>query len=375
MKLLMSFSKHQLAFLALVRAGLWEKEVRLLPFDGFSFSDLYQLAEEQSVVGLLTAGLEKIDTVNVPQEDVLILVGEALQLEQRNLAMNKFIADLNTNLIKKGVNVVVVKGQGVAQCYERPLWRTSGDIDLIVKETEYQNAKSVMMQMATSVIDEEVAKLHLGMNFGPWIVELQGSLRSMRLPRKLDDIVESVHKNVFENGEIRIWKNNNAEIPLPSPDNDVIFVFAHILKHFFVGGIGLRQVCDWCRLLWTYRETIDKKLLESRIQKMGVMTEWKAFASLAVDLLGMPEEAMPFYSCASKWQRKARRIMSYIFRTGNFGQNRDSSYHQKYPLLISKFISLWRLTIDIVDHSLLFPFDSLKIFKRSLVYGVKIVNG
>lgn len=370
----MSFSKNQLAFLALVRAGLWEKEVRLLPFDGFSFSDLYQLAEEQSVVGLLTAGLEKIDTVNVPQEDVLILVGEALQLEQRNLAMNKFIADLNTNLIKKGVNVVVVKGQGVAQCYERPLWRTSGDIDLIVKETEYKNAKSVMMQMATSVIDEEVAKLHLGMNFGPWIVELQGSLRSMRLPRKLDDIVESVHKNVFENGEIRIWKNDNAEIPLPSPDNDVIFVFAHILKHFFVGGIGLRQVCDWCRLLWTYRETIDKKLLESRIQKMGVMTEWKAFASLAVDLLGMPEEAMPFYSGASKWQRKARRIMSYIFRTGNFGQNRDSSYHQKYPLLISKFISLWRLTIDIVDHSLLFPFDSLKIFIRSLVYGVKIVN-
>ena len=39
----MSFFKHQLAFLALVRAGLWEKEARLLPFDGFSFCDLYQL--------------------------------------------------------------------------------------------------------------------------------------------------------------------------------------------------------------------------------------------------------------------------------------------------------------------------------------------
>ena len=57
---------------------------------------------------------------------------------------------------------------------------------------------------------------------------------------------------------------------MPGPDNDVVIVFTHFLHHFFIGGVGLRQICDWCRLLWTYRESLDRGLLESRIRKMGL---------------------------------------------------------------------------------------------------------
>ena len=45
------------AFFELVRAGLWEKEARLLQFDNIDYASILQLAEEQSVVGLVTAGL------------------------------------------------------------------------------------------------------------------------------------------------------------------------------------------------------------------------------------------------------------------------------------------------------------------------------
>ena len=104
---------------------------------------------------------------------------------------------------------------------------------------------------------------------------------------------------------MRSWMNGKTLVFLPSADNDVIIVFTHILAHFFYGGIGLRQVCDWCRLLWTYRDIIDRKLLEKRLWRMGVMTEWESFAALAVDYLGMPVEAMPFYYDSHKWSRKA----------------------------------------------------------------------
>ena len=38
---------------------------------------------------------------------------------------------------------------------------------------------------------------------------------------------------------------------------DIILVFTHILEFPFIGGVGLRQICGWCRLLWTYRSEID----------------------------------------------------------------------------------------------------------------------
>lgn len=106
--------------------------------------------------------------------------------------------------------------------------------------------------------------------------------------------------DVFCGGNVRSWECNGIQVFLPSPDNDVILVFTHFLHHFFIEGVGLRQICDWCRLLYTYKNSLNYGLLESRIRKMGLMSEWKAFASLAVDTLGMPVELMPFYDVRFK---------------------------------------------------------------------------
>ena len=83
----MQLSNNQKAFLALVRAGLWEKEVQLTSFGQIDFNEVYRLAEEQSVVGLVAAGIEHISDLKVPQALVLQIVGQTLQLEQRNNAM------------------------------------------------------------------------------------------------------------------------------------------------------------------------------------------------------------------------------------------------------------------------------------------------
>ena len=56
---------------------------------------VYRLAEEQSVVGLVAAGIDTLpSSERPPQQVVLQFVGQTLQLEQRNKAMNAFIAGL-----------------------------------------------------------------------------------------------------------------------------------------------------------------------------------------------------------------------------------------------------------------------------------------
>ena len=82
---------NQQAFFALVRAGLWEQEVQLLPFGDIAFAEVQRLAEEQSVLGLVAVGLGHVTDTKVPKIDVIQIIGQTLQLEQRNQAMNYFI--------------------------------------------------------------------------------------------------------------------------------------------------------------------------------------------------------------------------------------------------------------------------------------------
>ena len=53
-------------FFALVRGGLWEQEVSLSSYGEVDFLEVFRLAVEQSVVGLVTAGLEHVSDVKLP---------------------------------------------------------------------------------------------------------------------------------------------------------------------------------------------------------------------------------------------------------------------------------------------------------------------
>lgn len=362
-------TNNQQAFFVLVKAGLFPlhgKGGMVNGFDAVDWSEVCRIAEEQSVVGLVAAGLEHLKDVRAPKEDVLQLVGQTLQLELRNKSMNEYLAWLINALREEEIYAILVKGQGIAQCYERPLWRASGDIDLLLSETNYEKAKKMLVPLAVNVESEYKILKHLGLTMqGGVVVELHGTLHS-RLSKRVDKVIDEAQKDVFFGGNVRSWQNGGTTVFLPSPDNDVIFVFTHILHHFYIEGVGLRQICDWCRLLWTYRETLDKKLLEHRLKKAGLTTEWKAFAALAVDWLGMPDEAMPLYSPNKKWSNKAEKILRFVMESGNFGHNREVAQ--------GKIHSVWLKTKDFARHALVFPWDSVKFFFHFIGNGIEIAS-
>ena len=363
------FSNNTKAFFALVRAGLWEKDVQILPLGKIEVSKLYRLAKEQSVVGLLAAGIEHIVDVKIPKEISLSIIGYTLQLEQRNRDMNLFIGSLIEGLRKAGIHVLLVKGEGMAQCYERPLWRACGDIDLLVSDDDYEKAKNYLIGLSQNTEEEVKKRKHLGLYIDDWDVEIHGSLRGNVLDR-MNKGIDKVQREVFDNGKECVWRNGDIDVSIPAPNENVIIVFTHILQHFFEKGIGLRQVCDWCRLLWANKDAIDNALLEKRLRSMGILTEWKAFAAMVVDYLDMPAEVIPLYETSERWSRKAERIMAFIIEKGNFGHNSDESYYERHSFVVIKAISLWRHTWDGIRYFFIFPMDSIRVWSRIMMRGV-----
>ena len=351
---------NQKAFLALVRAGLWEEDAQLSSFGDIDYKEVFRLAKEQTVVGLVAAGLEHVKDVKVPKDDVFAFVGNTLQLEQRNISMNEFAAWLIQCLKEKGIYTLLVKGQGVAQCYERPLWRASGDIDLLLDTENYEKAKKLLLPIADHFDEEEIVTKHHALSIRGVEVELHGRM-SFGLSHRVDRVVDSVLENSLS--DIRrsnVWRLNGIDINLPNVNDDIIIIFTHYLSHFFVEGVGLRQICDWCRILWTYKEPLNCELLNSRIRKMGLMSEWRVFAAIAVEKFGMSAEAMPFYK--KGYTRRADLTIKRIIKSGNFGHNNDLSYRVKYKGLKYKMVSLWRRFWDFFGLSFIFPIDAPKFF-------------
>lgn len=375
------------AFFALIREGLFpvygeESKVNESLFRGLEWGKIYQLAQEQSVLGLVLAGLEQYQNLNDNVNKKLLLqwIGEVQLIEQRNKAMNVYIAELIEEMRSVGIYTLLVKGQGLAQCYNRPNWRSSGDVDLLLSKDNYEKAKAFILPKGVLTEPEEAGKKHLAMQVEQWAVELHGTLR-VGLSKRVDRMLDKVQHDIFYGGQVRSWMNGREQVFLPAANEDVVYVFAHILQHFYKGGIGLRQICDWCRLMWTYRDSLNYGLLEQRIKSAGLMSEWKAFGAFAVEYLGMPVEAMSLLDVRCKKEdgrseidvnlrKKADKIGEFILEVGNFGHNRDNSYFQKHSYFVQKCISAWRRVKDLCRHATIFPLSSVRFFFGIMHNGI-----
>lgn len=346
-------------FYKLLEAGLWERDIDNVGIGGANLKRVYRMAEEQSVVGLIAAGLEHVRDIEITG-DMIPLEMSVSRTVRRNLMLNQAVCSLTAKMRAAVIFAFLVKGQGIAQCYSRPLWRSAGDIDFLLDADGYTKAKALLEPLAESIETEYSYLLHEGMRVDGCDIELHGTLRS-RLSRRIDDELDRIQGECFRQRRCRVWDNDGTEVLLPAPDDDVIFVFTHILHHFFIGGIGLRQICDWCRLLWTYRDVIDLPLLARRLGAMRIMSEWRTFAAFAVNYLGMTPEVMPLYDNGPKWRRKARRISGFVLEVGNFGHNRKTPASGRQPYLIRKAVTFfWFRIPDLCRHFVIFPADAVR---------------
>ncbi len=372
-------NNNQQAFFDLVKAGLWSDGNPDIRIDGTTdWQEVYQLAQKQSVQGIVLQGIEWFKnhndnpnlSVNIPKVLLLQWIGEVQVIEQRNKEMNAFIADLIEKLRRNDIYALLVKGQGIAQCYEQPLWRCSGDVDLFLSYDNYQKAKTLLTPLASEVESEYEGISHLGMTIDGWVVELHGSLR-VGLPQRINRVLDDIQEDTFYRGNVRSWLNGQTQVFMLGKENDIVYVFVHFFNHFYKEGVGLRQICDWCRLMWTYKDSLNYGLLEQRIKRTGLMSEWIAFCNLASRYLGMPDFVSGLMVHDSRYDKKADRIMEFILKSGNMGHNRDISHFSKYPYLIRKCVSMGRRIGDLINHARIFPLDSLRFFPRIMFNGVR----
>lgn len=104
-----------------------------------------------------------------------------------------------------------------------------------------------------------------------------------------------------------------------SPTLNAAFVFIHLFFHFIREGVSLRQLCDWAIVLHHYKDEIDKNKLLDILSQLDMAKSYKAFGSILVDELGLPEDDFPIEIKEDDRQWK-EKLLKDIFEGGNFGK-------------------------------------------------------
>lgn len=308
----------QRQFLALVRSGLWGGMPEPNLFKGnVDWAVLIELAKQQTVVGLLTDVVVKLpENLKPPKPLYFSLVMMTGKIEQENKRMNGFAEFLQGKLAMQGVHTLLLKGQGVAQCYRSPLYRQSGDIDLfIIDKEQYRVAKKYLAGFAKDY-GELPGRLHSEYEVNNFLVELHGDFHFVVCQKCVRHLRQWQEKRLQAGGRSLVLCTGET-IVVPSIAFDALFIFGHMLQHYMEGGVGLRQIADWVMFLYHNYEKIDVNQLIGDLHSLGLIRFWRYFAALAVDVLGCPAQYMPLYEpCLHE---PVKLLLDSILKTGNFG--------------------------------------------------------
>lgn len=369
-------SQAESLFFTLLRSGLWGTAPDVSSFQPSEedWKAVLRNAREQTVIGLVAEGAALCPPGFVPEAVGLRLLGLCENIRRLNARANSEIASLVPLFEEDGIPLFLLKGQGIACCYLKPELRMPGDIDLFVLPEDYRKSKETLSRLGVSDEGEGLDKLHYGAMHGDMEIEIHGTVHTS-LGKRINGCLDEMQRELFSGSDCRIMecrgREGSVEVRLPGRDFDALFIFIHLLQHFFCGGLGLRQLCDWARLLHCCRGSLDVPKLEARLEKMGLKSEWKAFMSFIVNYLALPEEDAVLLSPGKG--TKARRIWKYVGMVGNFGTKLRRRDRTRDPYLFRKIQSFFINSKCFLAHIAIFPLDSLKFFWGYFVTGMKAV--
>ena len=245
-------------FFALLRAGLWERGLRLdaapSPED---WQAILQTARQQAVLGLVYRGMTHLPEDQMPASDIrLQLLSEVDRIERRNARMAEAERELLGRFRGAGLHPLVQKGSEAGKYYACPQLRASGDIDLYFPPDEFAKAVSLPPEVRKAPDGAGVFRFH--------------------------DVIVELHPRYFD---LHLPEMKLPEVP--SVYAELLMLSAHILKHAIGAGVGCKQLCDMAVALDRTEGKYDKEQFRSILEAAGMLRWQRILCSLLVSGLGL----------------------------------------------------------------------------------------
>ena len=324
----------------ILRGELWGTGLSFSQLSHTEFEELMALAGEQTVTGLVGDCLIK-NNIKLEREDALGLYAKMKAIEKANARVNENLVSFVNFMERKGIDYIIVKGQVAGSFYPNPNARMSGDVDLYFVGDNYQKIKSLVEQRLGKQLSKLSDGKHVEFEVNGVIFELHNKLTRLAT-RKHQAYWDQMIDNAILEGTDTVMINGKEIKTLSAPYN-AMYIFVHLFYHMTASGVGLRQLCDWARVLaqcafqvsssmfqvknvndnvnanLNDNHNVDANRLEEMLKELGYLKAYKAMGAFLVEYLGLPEEQFPF-ALTEKDRKWVETIKKNILKRGNFGR-------------------------------------------------------
>ena len=322
---------------------------------------VYACCLKQTLVGMGYVAIQKLPKAQWPPADVVLkFTAMATRIKSRNELLDKTCVTVCQRMDHDGLDAVILKGQANSINYPETLrpYRMPGDIDVwarpkgngvipIASKTGNNNVEHIDYSGVQAVIE------YVRMQY-----RIKGS--SDRPPMRyhhidappVDGIPVEVHfRPSYKNSPIRNWRMQNwyktrmdicvknkcrLGFPVLTSSINVVYLMDHLFRHYFVEGLGLRQLMDYYFALkvW-FNDVMECKDLQSQgmwseglgtpvMSATEILAVLRSFgmAKFASAVMFVLQEvfAIPthYYICKPN-EKEGKKLLAEIMQGGNFG--------------------------------------------------------
>lgn len=320
----------QSAFLYYLQMGLFEKSNLPKPV-ATDWKELFEESRTQAVHGIVFDGIQIAGDDDKLDDD---LKNEWIQHIYYVISANEkllFAQSVIDKIFKEnGIDYVIMKGSSAAAAYRTPEMRTCGDIDVLVRNCDFEKSCGILKGMGYSSMD-----IYGGhhIQFKKNGVEVELHNRPGGLPDgKIGDDIGKYFENSIDDrvsGEI-----GSYIFPSFSVCTQGGSLLLHIVQHLQNTGIGFRQFCDYACFKHKYHDEIDERKLIELFNRFGIGDAARIIETFCNKFLDADE-----CRYTEKDERTAKILLAELFDSGNFGVKKKDRNVENSKYLVRRYSS------------------------------------
>lgn len=315
-------------FLMLIRRSLFGSKEQLEDLSLSCKEINWKAVEEEAAVHTMsiaalegTVGLKNAD---IPDNVLSDWQGRSI----KQIIKNEKLMSVQNELINllKGEQIcgAVIKGSSAAVCYNKPEFRVLGDIDYIIKESDFEKASGLLKRHGYEAEKSVANKCHTEFFYKGCVIEIHRYINGLPEGKKGEYI-----KSFFDIALDAEDMHNETVGNYSFPDlNDIckgLTLLLHTQNHLLKGGLGLRHLCDWAAFV---NKKITNEFVASFapiLEKTGLLKFYNVLTDVCKKFL--LSEKFALNNEIENSDNLCDMLMIDFITNGNFGRKNPEILH------------------------------------------------
>lgn len=261
----------------LVKSQLNRQKADKLP-DGITVQEIVDIARKSHMECILLSALINVDNVSVEEKAAIRPL--ILRSMAKSSAQIQEMRILESRFEESGVTNQPMKGAVLRFIYPSPELREMSDLDILISKNDMDKAVKVLEECGYT-LKESIKHHHIYVKRPFMIVEAHHAMYDKTVDKKQEDYFGN-----FSRTKVKEGCQYTHEFGL---EDFYVYMMAHMAKHFYQTGCGIRHLVDIYVYLNRYEKEMNRQYIDDELMKCGIYKFAKHMEALAYSWLDETE--------------------------------------------------------------------------------------